>query len=115
MSIDPCPAESTKRSRSNHCGSFGLCFRNRVQSTVATSAIPIGSPGWPLSALSTASMVRPRMVLAAVVSRVARSLAVRSGAGSSICSVVTVVSAMTGGVERERTVRGQGAEGPLCR
>ena len=46
MSIDPWPAESTNRSRSNQAGSSGLCLRNRVHRTTAASAIPIGRPGW---------------------------------------------------------------------
>jgi hypothetical protein len=36
----------------------------RVQSAVATSAMPIGMPGWPDFAASTASIARARMALA---------------------------------------------------
>jgi hypothetical protein len=36
----------------------------RVQSTAATSAMPIGMPGWPELAFCTASIARPRIVLA---------------------------------------------------
>ena len=39
-------------------------FRKRVNSTVAMSAVPIGRPGWPEFAFSTASMERKRMALA---------------------------------------------------
>jgi hypothetical protein len=35
-----------------------------VNSTVATSAIPIGIPGWPEAALSTASAERKRIAFA---------------------------------------------------
>ena len=50
------PAESTKRSRSGQSGALASNFRNLVNSTVATSAMPIGMPGWPEFAFSTASM-----------------------------------------------------------
>src|SRR6185437_13972916 len=60
---EPCPGDSTKRSRSNHPGLAGLYFRNRVQSTYAIDAAPIGIPGWPLSAFCTASTERKRRVL----------------------------------------------------
>ena len=36
----------------------------RVNSTVATSAMPIGMPGWPDLARSTASIARKRIALA---------------------------------------------------
>ena len=39
-------------------------FRCRVNSAVAASAMPIGMPGWPLLAASTASIARARMALA---------------------------------------------------
>ena len=58
------PAESTKRSRSGQSGCCGSNFRNRVHSTVATSAMPMGMPGWPDLAFSTASMASARMALA---------------------------------------------------
>ncbi len=63
--MDPWPADSTKRSRFGHLGSEGLCRRNRVQSTKAASAIPIGMPGWPDFAFCTLSIARPRIVLTA--------------------------------------------------
>ena len=44
----PWPLERTKRSRLNHCGFFGLCFKNFFHSTVAISAIPNGMPGCPV-------------------------------------------------------------------
>ena len=42
----------------------GSNFRKRVNSTVATSAMPIGRPGWPDFACSTASIASARMALA---------------------------------------------------
>ena len=45
--MQPCPAESTKRSRSGQAGSAGLWRRYRVQRTCAIGAAPIGRPGWP--------------------------------------------------------------------
>ena len=39
-------------------------FRCRVNKAVAASAMPIGMPGWPLLAASTASIARARMALA---------------------------------------------------
>ncbi len=53
-----------KRSRSGQAGSAGSNFRKRVNSTVATSAAPIGRPGWPDFACSTASMARARIAFA---------------------------------------------------
>src|SRR5689334_5740531 len=53
-----------KRSRSGQCGSVGSNFRNFWNSTVATSAMPIGMPGWPESACCTASMARALMAFA---------------------------------------------------
>ena len=46
MSIEPCPFESTKRSRSGQPGLAGLWRRWSFQSTSEMSAIPIGIPGW---------------------------------------------------------------------
>src|SRR6266404_9679387 len=60
--MEPCPAESTKRSRFAQRGSFGLKRRCRLQSTNAIGAAPMGIPGWPLFAFSTASTARKRMV-----------------------------------------------------
>ena len=62
-SAEPCPAESTNRSRLNHLGSAGLCRRTWVQSVYAIAAAPIGSPGWPDFAASTMSAARNRRVL----------------------------------------------------
>src|SRR3954466_8818276 len=52
------------RSRSGQCGSAASNFKCRVNSAVAASAIPIGIPGCPLLAASTASIARARMALA---------------------------------------------------
>src|SRR5687767_6458941 len=60
-----------KRSRLNHLGSFGLCRKWRVHRAWAIGAAPRGSPGWPLFAACTASMLRPRMVLMQRVSMLA--------------------------------------------
>src|SRR4028119_179711 len=62
--MDPCPAERTKRSRSGQAGSAASNFRKRVQSTVAASAMPIGMPGWPDFAASTASIASARIAFA---------------------------------------------------
>src|SRR4051812_7665954 len=53
-----------KRSRSGQRGSAASNFRWRVKSAVAASAMPIGIPGCPLLAASTASIARARMALA---------------------------------------------------
>ena len=45
-------------------GAAGSNFRNCVNSTVATSAAPMGRPGWPDFACSTASIASARMALA---------------------------------------------------
>ena len=45
-------------------GSAALNFKKREKSTVATSAMPIGRPGWPDLAVSTASKDSMRMALA---------------------------------------------------
>src|SRR4051794_27491462 len=52
------------RSRSGQRGSAASNFRCRVNSAVAASAMPIGIPGCPLFAASTASIARARMALA---------------------------------------------------
>src|ERR1051326_6744743 len=57
------PAERTKRSRFVQCGAFGSWRRNSVQMTKPMSAIPIGVPGCPDFAFSTASTARKRMAL----------------------------------------------------
>ena len=64
MSIEPCPFESTKRSRSGQPGLAGLWRRWSFQSTSAMSAIPIGIPGWPDFARSTASIASARTAFA---------------------------------------------------
>ena len=64
MSIDPCPADRTKRSRSGQCGSVASNFRCSSNRTVAASAMPIGMPGCPDFAASTASIDNARMALA---------------------------------------------------
>src|SRR5580693_123993 len=63
-----------KRSRSGQTGSPASNFRNCVNKTVAISAAPIGRPGCPLLARSTASMASARTPLAK------RSCSARSGA-----------------------------------
>jgi hypothetical protein len=63
--MDPCPAESTNRSRPIQRGSDGSKRRWRVQRTNARSAAPIGIPGWPLFACWTASAASMRMVFTA--------------------------------------------------
>ena len=67
-SIEAWPADSTKRSRSGHAGSAGLWRRWRVKSTYARGASPIGAPGCPELACSTASIDSARMVVTASVS-----------------------------------------------
>src|SRR6476620_11694541 len=62
--MEPWPDESTKRSRSGQRGSAASNFRNLVNSTVATSAMPIGMPGWPDLACSTASIDSARKAFA---------------------------------------------------
>ena len=55
--------ESMKRSRSGHAGFAGLWRRKWRHRTSEISAMPIGMPGWPDFAFSTASMARTRMAL----------------------------------------------------
>jgi len=62
--MEPCPPERIKRSRSGHVGSEGSNFINWVNSTVATSAMPIGIPGCPELAFCIASIDRARMAFA---------------------------------------------------
>src|SRR6185369_7547037 len=68
--MEPCPAERTKRSRSNQAGLAGLWRRKRSQRTHAMGAAPMGSPGWPLFAFWMASTARKRIVLMQVSSMV---------------------------------------------
>jgi len=63
MSMLPCPADSTKRSRLMNLGFLGLNRRCLSKSAKAVGAMPMGIPGWPLDAFSTASMARKRIVL----------------------------------------------------
>src|SRR3954453_13489561 len=58
-----------KRSRLNQFGLAGLSCRNRVHSTNAIGAAPIGRPGWPLFAFCTASIDRNRSALTHSASR----------------------------------------------
>jgi hypothetical protein len=51
-------------SRSAHLGCAASYFRKRVKSTVATSAIPMGMPGWPLAAFEMASADKNRIAFA---------------------------------------------------
>src|SRR5215218_4849834 len=53
-----------KRSRSGQNGAAASYFRCRVNSAVAMSAAPIGRPGWPDFACSTASMASARIAFA---------------------------------------------------
>jgi hypothetical protein len=64
--MEPWPAESTKRSRSGHVGLAASNFRKRENRTVAMSAVPIGIPGWPDFAFSTASMASERIAFASL-------------------------------------------------
>src|SRR4051812_35603536 len=63
--MEPCPFDKTNRSRFGHAGFFGLYLRNLVHSVYAMGAIPIGMPGCPEFAFSTASTAKKRMVLIA--------------------------------------------------
>ena len=65
MSIEPCPAERTNRSRSAQSGCCGSNLRNFVNNTYAKSAQPIGNPGCPEFAACTPSAERMRIVLTA--------------------------------------------------
>ena len=60
MSMEACPAESTKRSRLLHSGFAGLWRRCRVQSRYPTGASPMGAPGCPELAFCTASIESTR-------------------------------------------------------
>src|SRR3712207_9571262 len=73
--MEPCPAESTKRSRSGQRGSAASNFRKRVHSAVAASAIPMGMPGCPDFAASTASIASARSASAIRRSSVAAGAA----------------------------------------
>lgn len=60
--MQPWPAESTKRSRSNQAGFAGLKRRNSSKRTCPSGAQPMGRPGCPDCAFSTASTARNRIV-----------------------------------------------------
>ena len=62
--MEPWPLDRIKRSRLNQFGFFGLWLRWLPHNTWAISAMPIGAPGWPDLAFSTASMDRTRIALA---------------------------------------------------
>src|SRR5215469_5425952 len=62
--MQPWPPESTNRSRSGQWRSDASNFSTSRHRTVATSAAPIGRPGWPLLAFSTASRARKRIAFA---------------------------------------------------
>src|SRR5262245_27637469 len=84
-----------KRSRFTQCGFAGLCFRCRVQSATAISAIPIGMPGWPLFAASTASIARARIAFAS------RESETGAGAVGAVIGTSTDCRAMgSGGARR---------------
>src|SRR5438105_14874727 len=57
-----------KRSRSGQPGFAGLWRRCRFHSATAISAMPIGMPGWPDLAASTASIDSARIALASSTS-----------------------------------------------
>jgi hypothetical protein len=61
--MEPWPADSTKRSRSGQSGRAASKRRKRENSTVATSAMPMGMPGCPDLAFCTASMAKARIAL----------------------------------------------------
>jgi hypothetical protein len=61
-SIHPWPAESTNLSRSNQAGFLGLKRRNSSKRTWPSGAQPMGRPGCPDCAFSTASMDRNPIV-----------------------------------------------------
>ena len=63
-SMEACPLDSTKRSRSTHPGSAGLCFRKPRHKDSAILAMPRGAPGWPDPDFSMASMASARRALA---------------------------------------------------
>src|SRR3990170_4293924 len=60
--MEPWPAERTKRSLPGHPGFLGLCLRKDFHRTWAIGASPMGMPGCPEDAFSTASTARKRMV-----------------------------------------------------
>ena len=62
--MEPCPADKTNLSLFNQSGFFGLNLRKFLNKTVATSAIPIGIPGWPEFAFCTASIDKNLMQFA---------------------------------------------------
>jgi hypothetical protein len=62
-SIEACPIESTKRSRSGQIGCSGSNRRWRCQSAYATGAMAMGVPGCPELACWMASIASVRMVL----------------------------------------------------
>jgi hypothetical protein len=61
-SIHPWPAESTNLSRSNQAGFLGLKRRNSSKRTWPSGGQPMGRPGCPDCAFSTASMDRNPIV-----------------------------------------------------
>ncbi len=60
--MEACPAESTNRSRFGHFGSRESKWRYLDQRTYAMSAAPMGAPGCPDFAFSTASADRNLIV-----------------------------------------------------
>ena len=61
--MEPCPAESTKRSLSSHLVSLGLNFKKSAKMVYPMGALPKGSPGWPEFAFWIASAESTRMAL----------------------------------------------------
>src|SRR5215469_143920 len=90
------------RSRSGQSGSAGSNLRNLVKRTVATSAMPIGMPGWPLLAFSTASIASARRQFAMRNRNGSRGFG-SGGAAAVLTSVVALIE--------ERTIRGSKSGG----
>src|SRR5215469_1534635 len=80
------------RSRSGQSGSAGSNLRNLVKRTVATSAMPIGMPGWPLLAFSTASIASARRQFAMRNRNGSRGFG-SGGAAAVLTSVVALIEA----------------------
>src|SRR5699024_9247454 len=60
--MDPCPADKTNRSRSNHWECLGFTFICLVHKAYAIGAAPMGSPGCPELAFCTPSILNIRTV-----------------------------------------------------
>merc|ERR1719183_2021196 len=82
-----------ERSRLNHWGFLGLNFMYSLKSTKVMGAQPMGRPGWPELAFSTASMAGKRMEL--MHSRVSASIAFSGRVQGRPSQVVTALVART--------------------